>query len=147
MPSRPFGNLTLCVFLTMSLVLAACAEKPTYQEVGLAGDEVVIALDGLREAEPVFYSFHHEGKKIDFIVLKIDGEVQSYFDACAKCFPKKLGYRAADGELRCVACGERYPLDDLRGIGSCYPVLLEGKPVGQNYIIKKAAIIRGARYF
>jgi uncharacterized membrane protein len=125
----------------------SCSGKPTYTEARPSGEELRFALESLRDGEPVFHSLMHEGKRIDFFVLKINGRVESYFDACAKCYPKKLGYRKDGDYLKCVACGQRYPLDDLRGTGSCYPLKLPGRVVGDSYVIDKADIAKGFRYF
>jgi uncharacterized membrane protein len=135
------------IVLALALAIFACNEKRSYPESPQAGDGVSIALSALGEAEPLFLSYHHEGKRIDFFVLKIGGGVQSYLDACAKCAPKKLGYHPDGGDMVCRACGMRYPLDALKGIGSCYPIPLEGKVEGDNYIIEKENIIKGKRYF
>lgn len=131
----------------LALVLFACARTPTYPEAPREGDSVRVGLAELQEARPVFFTFTHEGKKIHFLVLRINNEIQSYLDACAKCYPKKLGYRLVDGRLQCVACGEQYPLDELGGVGSCYPLPLEGKIEGDSYVIKIEDIIKSKRYF
>jgi uncharacterized membrane protein len=120
---------------------------PTYQEAPREGDSVIIDLAELHEARPLFFTFTHEGNRINFLILMIGGKIQSYFDACAKCYPKKLGYRLVDGRLQCMACGEQYPLDELRGVGSCYPLPLEGTVEGDSYTIKIQDIIKGKRYF
>jgi uncharacterized membrane protein len=107
-----------------------------------------VSLEGLSGESPVFYSLSHEGAEIDFFVLEVDGEVQSYFDACIKCYPKKMGYRAEGDEVVCRACGVRYSVHDLRGgLGSCRPIPLEGRREGEHYIMEKKDIIKGARYF
>jgi uncharacterized membrane protein len=131
----------------LALVLLACMRVPSYPEAPQKGNSVIIDLAKLQEAKPVFFTFTHKGKRINFLVLRISGEIQSYFDACAKCYPKKLGYRLVDGRLQCMACGEQYPLDELRGVGSCYPLPLEGKVVGDGYAIRIEDVLKGKRYF
>lgn len=138
------------VFIILVFVLCSCSEKSSYPEAPVSGDVIKLKTAALKEAEeagPLFLSYLHNGKRIVFFVLKTNGNVQSYFDACAKCSPFKLGYRFSKGELLCRACGMRYPVESLRGIGSCYPIVLEGRVEGDNYIIEKAKVIAGERYF
>jgi uncharacterized membrane protein len=130
-----------------AVTLFSCSGKPTYPEARTSVGEIRFAVDALRDGEPEFRSLVHEGKRIDYLVLKINGRVESYFDACAKCYPKKLGYRKDGDYLKCVACGQRYPLEDLGGIGSCYPLKLRGRVVGDSYVIEKADVVKGLRYF
>lgn len=143
------GFAGACVALSLcALFLAACARKPEHPEVPGQGDVVRIDVNDLREGDCRFFSYLHEGKRIDYMVLMVDGQVHSYFDACARCYPRKLGYKAAGGEVVCRACGETYALRALKkGAGSCYPIPLEGKLEGGSYLIRTDALAAGARYF
>ncbi len=131
----------------LALALLSCARTPSYPEATATDGEIRFAIETLTEDKPALFSFHHEGRRINYFVLKINGRVESYFDACAKCSPKKLGYRVSGGRLVCAACGQRYRMDDLGGIGSCYPLRLEGRVEGASYVIEKDDIVKGARYF
>lgn len=134
-------------FTLVVLALLSCNRTPSYPEAHASGDEIRFSVDSLAEGVPSFHSLQHEGILINYLVLRINGRVESYFDACAKCSAKKLGYRVSGGHLVCVACGQRYPLEDLSGVGSCYPVPLKGRTEGDSYVIEKADIIEGAKYF
>ncbi|MEW6674695.1 MAG: Fe-S-containing protein [Nitrospirota bacterium] len=136
------------ISLNIVLVLYSCTGKPVYPDVPFDGSKVVIDTNGLKDEVPVFYSFRNDRKIINFFVLKIDNEVQSYFDACAKCYPKKMGYRVDRKDVVCRACDIRYSLRSLKeGIGSCYPIVLKGKLEGDKYLIDKEAILEGSKYF
>ncbi len=139
--------LAAAALALVAVTLFSCARKPTYPENRSPSGEIRFAIEALRDREPEFHSLVHEGTRIDYIVLKINGHMESYFDACAKCYPKKLGYRKEGGYLKCVACGQRYPLEDLGGIGSCHPLKLAGRVEGDSYVIEKSDIIKGLRYF
>lgn len=136
------------ISLLSILLLVSCAKKPVYPEAPVSGEAIVIDIKDLKEMLPVFYSLHYKDKRIDFFVVKVNEEVQSYFDACAKCYPQKLGYRT-DGEyVVCKACNVRYSIDSLKsGIGSCYPIVLRGKVEGDRYIIDKKDAMEGERFF
>ncbi len=136
------------ILLFSILLLAACAKKPTYPEAPVSDEAIIIDIKSLKEMSLVFYSLHYKDKKIDFFVVKVNEEVQSYFDACERCYPQKLGYRT-DGEyVVCKACNVRYPIDSLKsGIGSCYPIVLKGRVEGNRYIIDKKDVIEGWRFF
>lgn len=134
------------IFIIIALVLGGCAEKPSYPEAPVSGE--LIRLDIPDSRGPVFYSYTHEGRRIDFFLVKVNGSVESYLDACKKCYPKKLGYRPDGGEILCRACGLRFPLNKLReGVGSCQPIALKGRLAGDSYVIEKKDIISGAAYF
>jgi len=135
------------IFFILAFIFYACSAKPSYPEVQAQGEVIKLDIRAFKEAEPVFYSYMHRGKRIDFFVLAMNGTIQSYFDACARCYPKKMGYQHIDGKLLCRACGMRFSLDSLDGIGSCYPIPLKGRVEGENYIIDKKDIIKGAGYF
>lgn len=137
------------IVLTLSLVIVlSCAKRPEYLEPTLSGDRVVVDIKGLKESGPVFYTLHHNGKRINFFVVKIKDDIQSYFDACQRCYPKKLGYRMSEEYVVCRACNMRHPLYSLEtGIGSCYPIVLKGRVEGEMYIIDKEIIIAGSRFF
>lgn len=131
--------------IILALLAGACARKPAYPEARASGDLVSVEIPAEGAA---FYSFSHDGLKIDFFVVKTGGGVESYFDACVKCYTKKLGYRPSGDQILCLACGVRYSLDELRkGIGSCSPVPLRGRVQGGRYLIEKKDILRGATYF
>jgi uncharacterized membrane protein len=135
----------LTLFLAAVLILASCG-RPT-DAVPASGDEVKVETASLKDSEPVFMSYAHGGRQVRFFVVKVGGRVQSYFDACMKCYPRKLGYRSDKGRLFCRACDEWYPAERLEGVGSCYPIRLEGKAVGGHYVIRKEDIAGGEKYF
>jgi len=137
------------LWFILCLVLCSCARKPVYPVAPFERGSVRIELSALSEKKPVFYTFR-EGKEkgINFFVLKLNGEVQSYFDACAKCYPKKKGYRQAGDRLDCRACDVTYSVYDLKeGIGSCYPIRLKGRIEAGSYVIDREDLLQGGKYF
>jgi hypothetical protein len=131
--------------IILALLAAACARKPAYPEARAAGDLISVEIPA---EGPAFYSFNGDGVKIDFFVVKTAEAVESYFDACYKCYTKKLGYRPDGDEILCLACGVRYSIEELReGIGSCSPVPLAGRVEGGRYVIEKRDLLKGAQYF
>ena len=131
------------------LLFCSCAKKPVYPEAPSDGSAVRIALDQLSLKRPFFHTFYTQDKKgINYFVLRLDDSVESYFDACGKCYTKKLGYRQ-DGEgVFCRACDVSYSVHDLKdGIGSCYPIKLRGRVEGEYYAIETKDLLRGGKYF
>ena len=107
-----------------------------------------ILLHDLDEKKPVFFTFHDGKNKINYFVVKTDGSYQAYFDACAKCYRRKNGYALEVGRVICRTCDVNYSVNDLKeGIGSCYPIKLEGRVEGNVYVIDKKAILAGEKYF
>jgi len=146
--TQRFSKIGWFSLLFFFLLLISCDRQPEYQEPSVSERGVVIEINGLKEAVPVFYTFYHDNKKINFFVIKVRGDVQSYFDACMKCYPKRLGYRIQDGHALCRACNMRYPIEGLKtGIGSCYPIILKGRMEGGKYFIDKGSITEGSKWF
>jgi uncharacterized membrane protein len=139
-------KIFLLVFVV--LLLGSCARRPVYPEAPFDGKEVRIALSGIETGKPVFYSVVLDAKKINYFIVKTEGDISSYFDACAKCYPRKLGYRLEGDQVVCRACGVRYATGDLKeGIGSCYPIKLQGHVEGNFYVIDRKAFEAGEKYF
>jgi uncharacterized membrane protein len=134
--------------IIMALFVYGCAKMPVYPQAPSDGTGVKIALKELREKKPVFYTFHAGKNDINYFVVKLDGYYQSYFDACGKCYRKKGGYLPEGDRVVCRTCDVTYSISDLKeGIGSCYPIKLEGRVEGDFYIIDNKAILAGGRYF
>ena len=138
----------------MMLVLAAvvlvlsCSRKPVYPEAPVYQGSVRIDLGMLAEKKPVFYTFYAKKKGINYIVVKLHDGVESYFDACVKCYPKKIGYMFDGDRLICRTCDVRYPLENLKeGIGSCYPIKLPGRVEAGFYLIDENDLMAGDTYF
>ena len=138
----------IAVILGFSLLVCGCARKPVYRQAPVEGGSVKIGLAGLQEKSPEFYTFYDKGKGINYFVLKVDGSVQSYFDACSKCYPKKGGYRLDKDRVDCRTCDVHYSINDLKdGIGSCYPIKLPGRIEGPAYVIDGKDLLAGEKYF
>jgi uncharacterized membrane protein len=132
----------------MATLLFSCTKSVPYHELSFDGNSVKIDLAGIRENQPEFYSVEIDGKRLSFFVVLINGGVQSYFNACAKCYPRKLGFSSNGGQMRCRACNAKYQLDQLKeGIGSCYPIRLKGVVKKESYIITKEAFLEGVKLF
>jgi len=116
--------------------IAACAQQPLYPEPVRKGAVVSVDIAALQESVPQFYSYNSLGRTVRFFIIKIDGRVLSFLDACMKCHPKKRGFRFDSGSVICRACDERFPVSEIeKGFGSCYPIRIEGKVQGQQYLI------------
>jgi uncharacterized membrane protein len=134
--------------LAVVMLLLSCAKKEVYPEAPSYGGGVRIEFGLLPEGKPVFFTFYSRGKGINYFVIRMHGQVESYFDACAKCYPRKRGYAFDGDRLDCRACDVRYPLDKLKdGIGSCYPIKLAGRVEGGFYLVDEGALADGAKYF
>ena len=124
------------IFLVV-LSLASCAKQPDYPEPERIGSDVVINISSLKPAVPKFFTYHYnKSRNINFFVINIDGKILSFFDACERCYPKKLGYRFDNGSVVCRACNIRFPLSEVeKGLGSCAPIKLEGRVKDGKYFI------------
>ncbi len=134
--------LLLCV---LTIVLS-CDKKSSYREAPFDGSSVLIDVKNMKEGTAEFYSLVLDGKRINFFLLVMNGNINSFFDACLECYPKKLGFRVDGRYVVCKACNVRYPLDELR-MGGCYPIHLKGSIKDGKYIITREALKAGRDYF
>ncbi len=141
-------NKAIITVSVLAFFFCSCSKMPLYQQAQLQGGSVRIALKELPEKKPVFFTFHEAENSINYFVVRIDGSYQAYFDACAKCYRKKSGYRPVGDRIVCRACDVNYSVYDLKeGIGSCYPIKLEGRVEGDVYVIDRKSILEGKKYF
>ena len=128
--------LLIAVLFLSVLNIAGCNRLPQYPDPLIKDNRVVINTLELKEKTPEFYTVDVNGGKANFFVLKISGKIESYFDACVRCFKDKKGYSAESRSIVCRSCGVTYPLDMLKdGFGSCHPIQLQGEIRGDQYII------------
>ncbi|GAB4422950.1 MAG: hypothetical protein OHK0032_18230 [Thermodesulfovibrionales bacterium] len=118
------------------LLLVACSRQPVYPAPQVEGSAVVIDAKALNPEMPEFYTYRYRNKNINFFVVKINGRVLSFLDACANCYPKKLGYRFEDGHIVCRACNVRYSVSEVeKGFGGCFPIHIQGHLQDGKYLI------------
>ena len=136
------------IFLVV-LFLASCAKQPDYPEPERIGSDVVINISSLKPATPEFFTYHYnKSRNINFFVINIDGKIFSYFDACERCYHKKLGYRFDNGNVVCRACNISLPVSEIeKGLGSCAPIKLEGHVKDGKYFISASSIESKAEKF
>lgn len=131
-----------------AMLLFACSNEPVYPEAPFNGNNVSINTATLEDDMPVFYTYKHENRNLNFFVVKTDNKVLSYFDACAKCYHSKKGYRFVNGRFICNHCGHSRSFFTIdKNIGGCYPLPLNGQLNGEIYDISENSIIKGSIYF
>ncbi len=148
--STKAGNILRAFLLTVVLVITvfACSSGPSYPEAPIKGDSAVIDTSDLTPGEPLFLSHRYEGKCINFFIIKLEGRVMSFFDACETCYLQKKGFSHEPGYVTCRACGASFPVEDIEtGVGSCYPIKLAGRTEGHYYIIELKDLRAHARKF
>jgi uncharacterized membrane protein len=138
----------ICCLLAAFVLAAACSRQPRYPAPPIEGDNIVIQTASLPPEAPQFFTYRARGKEINFFVIRLQGRVLSFLDACLSCYPRKLGYQAKDGVVVCRACDTHYSIYKLEtGIGGCFPIKIEGKQVSGGYVIARAALERHAGKF
>lgn len=130
------------------LMLSSCSGRPEYPEPVLKGSNVAIDADDLGSGVPVFYTHRSGGKNINFFVVKIDKKVLSFLDACMTCYHRKRGYSHEKGRLVCRACGMEYNVSKIEnGLGGCFPIKIEGRLKGRDYLIPVSTLDAAADKF
>lgn len=139
---------TLILMVSVFVACAwSCSSQADFVPVAFTNGMFITNVSSFMDRKPVFYSYKTEGKDIRFFIVKIDGQVRSYFDLCHSCKARNLGYRADDSAIECRACKVRIPYDTLEsGIGGCYPYHLEGREKDGSYLILKDNILKGLQY-
>jgi uncharacterized membrane protein len=129
------------VILFFFLSLGACAKQPGYPEPPRVDQEVVVDVKTLTPGVPVFFTYHYRGKRINFFVVKMNDRVLSFLDACARCYPAKLGYRYDNGYIICRECNVQYSVSEIeKGFGSCFPIRITGSLRDGRYLIPSTAL-------
>lgn len=137
-------------WMAASIILLhiACSPKPEYPAPPIQNSDIVIKLRSIPHDRPLFFTHKHENTGIRFFVISISGKAQAFLDACAECYPKKLGYEFRDGVFMCKACGVTYSEKELeRGMGSCYPIRLKAYQRGNELRIPLPELVKYADKF
>jgi uncharacterized membrane protein len=140
-------SVVLWLFLLIGS-LPACSRQPSYPPAPRQGAYVVIDLAGLHAEAPKFYTYEYQGKRINFFVCRVQDKVLSFLDACASCYTQKRGYRYDEGKVVCRDCNMKFSLYQLeKGLGSCYPIKIEGRRDDGKYLIPVATLEGAADKF
>jgi uncharacterized membrane protein len=141
--------ITIVLSLSLVLVLlASCSRQPSYPPPRQSGPDVIIEINELHPEDPKFYTYLYQGKSINFFVLKIQDKVLAFLDACVTCYPHKKGYRCEDGAVTCRYCNMKFSIYKLeKGLGSCYPIRIEGRMENGKYLIPVATLEKEADKF
>jgi uncharacterized membrane protein len=139
----------MTVIAIVSLLLcASCSRQPVYPRAPQSGADIVIDAAGLKSETPEFLTHRYQGKNISYFVVKVQGSLLSFLDACSSCYSHKRGYRYADGSVTCRYCNMKFSIHQLeRGLGSCYPIKIEGRMENGKYLIPLAALEAAADKF
>jgi uncharacterized membrane protein len=138
----------LIVSAVLTTLLFSCTKSTPYGQAPFDGHVAKIDVSAIKENQPKFYSLVIDGKNVSFFIVMINGEIQAYFNACRRCYPRKLGFHPEEGYMMCRACSAKYPLDALKeGIGSCSPIRIEGVEKKKTYVIAKESLLKGLKFF
>lgn len=138
----------LVIFFMLGFSVSCKSDKVIYSKPPVEGKEVIIDARSLGDKSPEFFSITLNEKRVNFFVVKVNGSVESYLDACENCYQFKKGYIVEGFYVKCKYCGSTYPLDSLRtGLGSCHPMPLKGKLAGDKYYISLREIEKAGRFF
>lgn len=126
----------------------SCSKSRTYPEAPRVGREIAIDVTGLSPDVPVFFTYRYKGISVNYFIINTDNRVIAFLDACAKCYPQKMGYRFSQGYFVCRACNVKYSVADLeKGIGGCFPIRLEGSRRSEKFYISASDLEAAADKF
>ncbi len=135
-------------FILCAGLFLSCQSEQIHTDLPVKGDAIVISIDNLPDEKPEFFSITLDDRRINFFVVKTDDSVESYLDACMKCYPHQMGYRVDEQVIECRYCSVRYPVDSLKtGVGGCYPIPLHGNLQENEYTIRIEDFKKLEKYF
>lgn len=127
--------------ISLLLLCSSCSRQPIYPSAPQSGPDIVINIKDLKPEIPLFFTYRFQGKTINYFVLNIQGKVSSFLDACASCYSYKRGYRCDDGTIECRHCDMKFSVYKLeKGLGSCFPIKIEGRLENGKYVIPVAVL-------
>lgn len=102
-----------------------------------------------------FFSYMHRvsdstGIEIKYFIVKApNGEIKTAADACDVCWAHYKGYVQLGNFMRCVNCGNSYPIDNLgsAGTGGCWPSYVPHTEDATNVIIQISDLVAQAGKF
>ena len=140
--------MRIFLIITVVLLLLSCSRRPVYPPPTQSGTSVSIDTTSLQPDIPEFFTYHHGSKLISFFVIKVNGEVLSFLDACASCYPHKKGYQYDKGSVICRSCNMKFPVSQLaKGLGGCFPIKIEGRREEEKYLIPLSILEKAADKF
>jgi hypothetical protein len=131
------------------LVSAATHGHEPYPLVVADSGAVRLALSTFDDYKAHHFTYMHEGRPIEFFVLKSkDGVVRAAFNACDVCYASRRGYSQDGDYMVCNNCGQRFPADQINVVrGGCNPSPLDRTVQGDTLVITVEDIISGLDYF
>jgi len=107
----------------------------------VVGSQIKIPLSDI-DTDAKFYSYIVDGVEMRyFALLGPDEDVHVALDACDVCYGAKKGYTQVGDVMRCINCGNQYPVNSLgteNTAGGCWPSYLPIKIDGDNIVIEKS---------
>jgi len=130
-------------------VKAATEGHEPYPLVEVQDGAVHLSLSTFDDGLAHNYTFMHEGRPLEFFVLKSDdGVVRAAFNACDVCFQANKGYTQDGDTMACNNCGSRFPADQINVLrGGCNPSSLERTVSGEALIIEFEDLLTGQDLF
>ena len=105
------------------------------------GSQISIPISDI-ENTAKYYSYDADGVEVKYFAVKgSDGEVHVALDACDVCYGAKKGYTQVGDVMRCINCGNQYPVNSLgteNTAGGCWPSYVPIKMDGDSIIIKES---------
>lgn len=142
--------LALIALSAVAWILIGGTPSGGIQNVSAAEDGV-IRLDeaDFADGKARFFRFSATNGPIEFFVVKShDGVIRAAFDACDVCYKEKKGYHQEGNQMICNNCGQAFKTELVNQVkGGCNPAPLERQLVGDQVVIRVAALEQGGRYF
>jgi len=141
----------LLLGISLLVLLAGCSKQPPqHRPVSSVDGKVALPLSGIDDGKAHFYTYRHDGKRVNFFVrTDSTGTLSANFDACFTCYKHKKGYRQEGTHLVCNECRMRFRLADEKWDNSsgCSPILIRSSVMDNALIIQASDMEKGAKLF
>ncbi|MDR2502791.1 MAG: DUF2318 domain-containing protein [Deltaproteobacteria bacterium] len=144
----------ICLF-SLSCGGAALAAWPSIfggegESVRAEGGLIRVDVSALGAGQAKHYSYREGRMNVRFFLVRDSGNtIRAALDACEVCWKEDKGYKQQDSFMRCVNCGQKFPLTRIGEVkGGCNPHPLRFDLKDDIFSIPAAELAReGERYF
>lgn len=109
----------------------------------VSGSQISIPLSDISKTAQ-YYSYDADSVEVKYFAVKgSDGEIHVALDACDVCYGARKGYTQVEDVMRCINCGNQYPINSLgteNTAGGCWPSYLPIKIEGNNILINESEL-------
>lgn len=136
--------------LLLASAWGCAGSAPEHDKVSSADGLIRLNRSTVADGAVHFFTYQHDGKNVNFLIRTDgDGRLHTHLDACYSCYQYKRGFVVEGGDVVCIACRLKYPIEaeiwDF--IGACAPIPIRHDVASDSVVIEARLLEQAARYF